>query len=284
VPANPASQAECQSVGPLLESVIRLLGCVHLGHNDSMTVDWEEFRNRTPTTAEVRLLGRVDVPSLLALQKLMNHEVRQQGRVNAAVLICEHPPTVTTGTDSSLLELPADRRELEARLLDVYRVRRDGHAILHQPGQLAAYVIVVLDECGLSEGKFRRGLQDAVIRTCLDSQVTAHRTDDRCGVYGRHGLVCEIGLHVDRGVTSFGAFLNVSCRLDEARRLGRGLLDQKISSLNAERVRPSLMPQVRAALIQNICEHVGYPEYHIHTGHPFLRRTRKLIHDNFAGH
>ncbi|MCH2200440.1 MAG: hypothetical protein MK102_00610 [Fuerstiella sp.] len=249
-----------------------------------MSVDWEEFRNQTPTTAEVRLLGRVDVPSVLALQKLMAHEVRQQGRVNATVLICEHPPAVTTGTDSSLLELPTDRRDLEARLLNVHRVKRDGHAVLHQPGQLAAYVVVSLNECGLSEPEYRWGLQEAVIRTCADSNVRAHRTDDQCGVFGRHGLVCEIGIHVDRGVTSFGAFLNVCCRLDEARTLGRGLLNQKISSLDAERVRPSIMTQVRGSLVQNLCEQIGYPEYHIHTGHPFLKRTRKLVHDSFADH
>jgi len=249
-----------------------------------MSVNWEEFRNRTPTTAEVRILGRVDVLSVLALQKLMVHEVRQQGRVNAAVLICEHPPTITMGTDSSLLELPIDRRELESRLLDTHRVKRDGHTILHQPGQLAAYVVVALEECGLNESQYRWGVQQAVICTCEDSNVRAHRTDDRHGVFARHGLVCEIGIQVDRGVTSFGAFLNVSCRLDEARSLGRGLLDQKISSLNAERVRPSLMTQVRGSLIRNLCEQVGYPEYHIHTGHPFLKRTRQLIHDSFADH
>ncbi|MEO2033430.1 MAG: hypothetical protein ABGZ35_15240 [Planctomycetaceae bacterium] len=249
-----------------------------------MAVDWEDFSNRTPTTAEVRLLGRVDVLSVLALQKLMAHEVRQQGRINAAVLICEHPAAITTGTDGSLLELPIERRELESRLLDVHRVKRDGHAILHQPGQLAAYVVVALDECGLSEAEYRWGLQEAVIRTCQDSNVRAHRTDDRCGVFGRHGLVCEIGIHVHQGVTSFGAYLNVCCRLDEARSLGRGLLDQRISSLDAERVRPSVMAQVRSSLIQHLCEQIGYPEYHIHTGHPFLRRTRKLVHDRVADH
>ena len=249
-----------------------------------MAVDWEEFSNRTRTTAEVRLLGRVDVPSVLALQKLMVHEVRQQGRVNAAVLICEHPPTVTMGTDCSLLELPTERRELEARLLNVHSVKRDGHAVLHQPGQLAAYVVVALDETGISEAEYRRRLQEAVISTCRDSNVKAHRTDDPCGVYGRHGLVCELGISVDRGVTSFGAFLNVSCRRDEARILGRGLLGQKISSLDAERVRPSLMTQVRGSLIQNLCEQIRYPEYHIHTGHPFLKRNRKFVHDSFADH
>jgi len=249
-----------------------------------MTVDWNSFANRTPTSAEVRLLGCVDVASVLALQKLMVHEVRQQGRVNAAVLICEHPPAITTGTDSSLLELPADPRELEARLLTVHRVRRDGHAVLHQPGQIAAYVVVALEECGLDEFDFRRGLQQAVIDTCRDSQVKAHGTRDASSVSGRHGLLSDIAVNVERGVTSFGIYFNVSCRLDEARLIGRGLLEQRLSSLNAERVRPSLMTQVRAELIKNICEQVGYPEYHIHTGHPFLTRTRKLVHDSFADH
>lgn len=249
-----------------------------------MTVNWEEFHNHTPTTAEVRLLGTIDVPSVIALQKLMMHEVRQQGRVNAAVLICEHPPTVTTGTDSSLLELPTDARELEARLLEVHKVRRDGHAILHQPGQLAAYIVVALNECGLTEESFRCAVKRAVIATCKHAGVVAHDRGDPCGIFGRHGLVCEIGIQVDRGVTGFGAFLNVSCRMDEARGLGRGLLEERISSLNTERVRPSLMGDVRSTLIEHICGEIGYPEYHIHTGHPFLKRTRKLVHDSFTDH
>ncbi len=247
-----------------------------------MPVDWENFYNDTPVTAEVRLLGMADVPSVLALQKLMAHDVRRQGHVNAAVLICEHPPAVTTGTDSSLLELPVDPRELESRLLTVHRVPRDGHAVLHQPGQLAAYVVVSLAECGLSASAFRRSLQQAVVDTCRECGVMAHLTDDPGGVFGRHGIICEVGIHVDQGVTGFGLFLNVSCRLDEARRLGRGLLGQRISSLNTERVRPSFMGQVRTSLIHHICERIGYPEYHVHTGHPFLTRTRKFVHGAFA--
>ena len=76
-------------------------------------------------------------------------------------------------------------------------------------------------------------------------------------------------------MTTFGAFLNVSCRLDEAKQYGRGLKGERISSLNAERVRPTIMSQVRASLIEQICERMGYPEYHIHTGHPFLKRTQQ---------
>lgn len=250
-----------------------------------MTIDWDAFTNHTMTTAEVRLLGNVELTAVLALQKLMVHEVRRQNPINAAILICEHPPAVSVGQGASVLELPASARDLESRLITVHRLRRDGHAILHQPGQLAAYVVVSLPECSLSEDEFRRCLQEAVIKACQDVQVTAHTLPDQPhAVFGRHGVVAELGIHVDEGVTSFGVFLNVSCRLDEAREIGRGLKGERISSLNAERVRPTQMSLVRSSLIQHLCEGLGYPDYHLHTGHPFLKRIRTVIHDKFADH
>lgn len=241
-----------------------------------LSVDWESFTDQTIETAEVRLLGFVEAPSVFALQKLMMHEVRQQSQVSASVLICEHPPTLTVGSEGNLLDLPTDRRELECRSLDVHRVSRSGGTILHQPGQLAIYVVVSLTECGFGENEFRWRLQDAIIETCLDAQVKVRRREDDPGVLlGRHGVLCEIGIGIDRGVTSFGAFLNVGCDLEESRAFGRGLHGERISSLNAERVRPTIIPQIRSSLIQHLCEQIGYPEYHVHTGHPFLQRVTK---------
>lgn len=250
-----------------------------------MTIDWEAFSNKTETTAEVRLLGLVDVPSLLALQKLMVHDVRLQSRVNAAVLLCEHPPAITMGSQANLLQLPADRRELEARLITVHPVKRDGLAILHQPGQLVVSVVVSLPECSMDEQEFREQLLESVIRTCHEQQVQARRRPgDSAVVEGRHGVVAELGIRVDEGVTSFGVYLNVSNRLDEQRQIGRGLLGERISSLNAERVRPTQMSQVRSAMIRHVCEALGYPEYHIYTGHPFLKRTRVQVDDKFTNY
>jgi lipoate-protein ligase B len=246
-------------------------------------IDWDDFSDSTPANAEVRLLGTVELPAVLALQKLMVHEVRLQSRTNAAILLCEHPPVVTAGFGPSLLELPLDPRELSSKLLHVHRVRRDGHVILHQPGQIAAYIIVSLPECGFDEPEYRRRLQQAVILACSDVQVKATVSDrDPAAVYGRHGVIAELGIHVDGGITSFGVFLNVSSRLDEARLIGRGLLEQRVSSLNAERVRPTPMPRIRSSLAAHLCEQLGYPDYHLHTSHPFLTRTRTLIHDSFA--
>lgn len=240
-----------------------------------MTVDWESFTDRTVETAEVRLLGVADVPSVLALQKLLVHEVRQQNRMCAAVLICEHPPAITAGQDSSVLDLPVDHRELESRLLKVHRVPRDGGTILHQPGQLAIYAVVSLTESGLTLQEFRSRLREALVRSCEDAQVrVAPQANDPTGLWGRQGLICQLGIGVNQGVTCFGAWLNVSCRIDEASLYGRGLRGARISSLNTERVRPTLMGQIRSSVIAHVCQQLGFPEYHIHTGHPFLKRIR----------
>ncbi len=243
-----------------------------------MTVDWESFTESTLETAEVRLLGTADLPSVLALQKLMVHEVRQQSRVSAAILISEHPPAITVGTGGSLMDLPADKRELESRSLVVHRVSRDGGTFFHQLGQLSIYIVISLEEAGFGAEEHRWRVQEALISACKESQVKAQRDkSDSNVIMGRHGLIGETGISVVDGVTGFGAVLNVSPRIDEAACFGRGLNGTRISSINAERVRPTLMPQMRASLIHHLCEQIGYPEYHIHTGHPFLKRIRRSV-------
>lgn len=242
-----------------------------------MSVDWESFTDRTIEAAEVRLLGLTDAMSVLALQKLMVHDVRMQRTISASVLICEHPPIVTRGTNGTILDLPTDARKLESKLIKVVRVDREGGTILHQPGQLAVYVIASLEEIGIDLPEYRSRIKEAMIRVCRESGVKAFRKDgDSNALWGRQGLLCELGIGLDKSVTTFGAFLNVGCRMDQAKAAGRGLRGDRISSLNTERNRPALMPDVRAAVTKHVCEQLGYSEYHIHTGHPFLSRTRKF--------
>ena len=239
-----------------------------------MAVDWESFTDKTLEAAEVRLLGNVELPSVLALQKLMVHEVRKQSVISAAVMICEHPATISAGVDGNLMDLPTDRREIESRLLEIHKVKRDGGTIYHQPGQLAIYVVMSLQERGFTQEKYRERLSKGMVDSIRESQVKATiDPDDPQVILGRHGMIAQIGVRFEEGVSSFGAVLNVSNRIDEGGLFGRGLRGTRVSSMNAERVRPTLMSQIRSSLINHITEQIGYPEYHIHTGHPFLKRV-----------
>ncbi|MFN8709310.1 MAG: lipoyl protein ligase domain-containing protein [Planctomyces sp.] len=250
-----------------------------------MAVDWKIFIERRAAAAEVRLLGIVDHASLMAIQELFVHETRQRKRLSPAVLVYEHPPTISVGIHGNLLELPSDPRELESKLISVHRVQRSGRTIMHQPGQLIVSVVASLEMMGLSKTEFHSRLQEAVLLGCSEFQVVTRRSsEDPDIIEGRHGIVAEIATSTDEEITGFGIFLNVSCRLDEQRLIGRGLLGCRISSLNAERVRPTQMSGVRTALIRTVCEGIGFPEYHIYTGHPLLKRTRISVHDQSSDH
>lgn len=243
-----------------------------------MHVDWETFTDSTKESAEVRLLGLADLASVVLLQKLMVHEVRQQNRTSACVLICEHPPVITRGQSTSLLELPTDKRELQSRSLDVVTVPREGGALCHLPGRLSAYIVVSLAERDYGFNEFRWRLQDAVIATCAESKVKAFRKDnDPNALWARQGILCEFGIGQQDGVTSFGLNLNVCCELEPLNTAGRGLKGERFSSLNKERHRLTSMAVVRTELIRNICEQIGYPEYHMYTGHPFLTRRQRVV-------
>jgi hypothetical protein len=37
------------------------------------------------------------------------------------------------------------------------------------------------------------------------------------------------------------------------------------------------MPAVRESLVRRLAARLDYPRYHLYTGHPLLRRTRRVV-------
>ena len=51
---------------------------------------------------------------------------------------------------------------------------------------------------------------------------------------------------------------------------------QRLTSLEAVRGRRISMATVRESLVRHLAARLGYPEYQIFTGHPLLKRTRRV--------
>jgi len=49
------------------------------------------------------------------------------------------------------------------------------------------------------------------------------------------------------------------------------------SSLAAERGAVVSMPAVRESLIRNLAARLDYARFHLYTGHPLLRRTKRVV-------
>src|SRR5262245_16294923 len=100
---------------------------------------------------EVYMLGLVDFSEVQQLQRRIVYELGESG--GAALILCEHPPTISVGRAGSRAHIGPDDDTLRELGIKVYWVNRGGGCVFHLPGQLAAYLALPLDvfELTLSE-------------------------------------------------------------------------------------------------------------------------------------
>jgi len=223
---------------------------------------------------EAHLLGRIDFGRCLALQRRLVREIAPRGDAQVRVLLCEHPGIVTVGRAGSPAEVQRDSRLIQTGRLDVRWVKRGGGCLVHAPGQLAVYPILPLRPLGFSVGEYLERLQSGIANTLGGLGIRVSTRPGQRGLWGRTGKLVTLGVAVRDWVTYHGAFINVSPSLGLFRVVEAGPEPTaRISSLVAERQRPAKMTGVRAELVPQLAKAFGLHRYHVHTGHPSLRRA-----------
>ena len=200
----------------------------------------------------------------------------QAGRVAAkragehlphVLLLVEHPPVFTIGKSGDTANILATDDELAARGAEAVRVDRGGDVTFHGPGQLVAYPILDLDRIETPEGqplrdlhRYLRELEEVVIRTCADWNVTAGRVAGRTGVWvgpdaqGPERKVCAFGVRCSRWVTMHGLALNLTTDLNWFDLIVPcGIADRGVTSLHLES--PQLVE--RATIVEHLLHHMG---------------------------
>jgi lipoyl(octanoyl) transferase len=239
----------------------------------------EPDRTQAPDgSLEVYLLGLVDFGAALFLQERLMMDVARRDDGQGALLVCEHPPLLTIGREGSRADIRCGPEELAAREIEVRWLNRGGGALVHVPGQLALYQILPLARRGCGMAAYCDRLEEAVLDTCREIRIRARRLSLGEGVYCRCGQVATVGVAIRQGVSSHGLFVNVNPRMDALAlvrpRAGNGT---RASSLAAERGRPVAMSALRESLIRRLAARLDYDRYHLYTGHPLLRRTRRVV-------
>lgn len=233
-------------------------------------------RRRQSESLEVYLLGVVDFDSAMFLQDRLHHEITQREDGLGALLICEHPPTVTIGREGSMLDLLAEPREFQSRLMETKRVARGGGTIFHGPGQVVAYPILPVER-RVNRGAchFVRRCVTAVCDLASELKINATVTADGTGVESRCGQFAWVGAAIQDGVSSHGLFINVSPDMEPFRLIRSA---RSIGSMSMQRMSPVPMPKVRESLIRNLADQFGYEDVHLYTRHPLLtRKSRKVV-------
>jgi lipoyl(octanoyl) transferase len=228
----------------------------------------------------VYLLGTLDFEAALRFQRRLHFEIRED-RDQAALLICEHPPSVSVGRQGSHAHIRWTGDETLTRRHGVRWVNRGGGCILHLPGQLAVYPILPLDRLELNVADYLRRLGQVFLDLAADFSLHSPAKADDAGMWVGGRMVAAFGIAVHDWVSTFGAYLNVQPSLDLFRQVQTFPADQPMSSLERERRGPIRPSMLRQRLVEHFQARFGFARAALFTDHPSLmespQRRRRAV-------
>jgi lipoyl(octanoyl) transferase len=218
---------------------------------------------------EIYLLGLVDFDDIQQLQRRLVYDLGEQEAGGGALILCEHPPTISVGRSGSRAHILLDDDELRSRGIAVRWVNRGGGCVLHLPGQLVGYLALPLAASGMNLSRYLDGLHRVLVDVLREFDLEGSTQPDRPGVYLGPSRVASVGVAVNRWIAYHGFTLNVSTFLEPF-----GALDEphRQASMESRRQRPAPMAKVREAVIRRVEEVFGLERHHLYTHHPLIRR------------
>lgn len=138
------------------------------------------------------------------------------GRADELIWLVEHPPLYTAGTSAKPGDLTDPGR------FDVFETKRGGQFTYHGPGQRIAYVMLDVGARGRDVRKFVCQMENWVIATLAEFNVTGERRAGRVGVWvtrpdktalpdgtPREDKIAAIGVRLRKWVSFHGLSINV---------------------------------------------------------------------------
>ena len=131
------------------------------------------------------------------------------GEASERVWLLEHPPLYTAGTSAKPADLVAPDR------FEVFKSGRGGQYTYHGPGQRVGYVMLDLRKRGRDVSAFVRALEQWIINTLAEFDMTAERRCGRVGVWvtlddGREAKIAAIGVRLKKWVSFHGISINLN--------------------------------------------------------------------------
>lgn len=157
------------------------------------------------------------------------------------LLFCEHPPVYTIGKTGSVDHLLIDENAMKEKGIQFYNINRGGDITFHGPGQIVGYPILDLDNFFTDIHKYLRFLEEAIILTMAEFDLSAGRLEGATGVWldpedpSKARKICAMGIRSSRWVTMHGWAFNVNVDLNYFKNIVPcGIQDKAVTSLNKE--------------------------------------------------
>jgi lipoate-protein ligase B len=160
----------------------------------------------------VHQLGLIEYGDAYQRQRRLFQE-RLDGRIDDTLLLLEHPPTITVGKSGKLENILVTQTELAEKGVSLVFIDRGGDATCHGPGQIVVYPIFDLRERDRDVHRYLRDLEEVLIRTLADFDISSGRDKGHAGVWVGDTEMAAIGLSLRQWVTMHGFALNVNTDL-----------------------------------------------------------------------
>jgi lipoate-protein ligase B len=170
-------------------------------------------------------------------------ERRAAGEIGDTLLLCEHPPVYTLGTNATKADV------LDRTRAPVVQSDRGGEATYHGPGQVVGYVIADLEARGRDLHAYCRDLEEIMLRALADFGLQGRRIDGLTGVWLGPDKVGALGVRVRRWISTHGFALNVGCDLSYF----DGIIPCGISDRGVTSMEQALSRDVDLARVKESC-------------------------------
>ncbi|QYR19981.1 lipoyl(octanoyl) transferase LipB [Paenibacillus sp. sptzw28] len=171
-------------------------------------------------TLDVNYTAMIGYAEAWELQKTYVKQIDKEER-RETLLLLQHPPTYTIGSQRHPEHLLYSKEELAERGIQVFQIDRGGDITYHGPGQLVGYPLLYLDAEGLDLHGYLRQLEQVIIDWLGDYGIEGGRKPEYTGVWVGDKKIAAIGVKFNKArtrrgfVTSHGFALNVKAGIAE---------------------------------------------------------------------
>jgi lipoyl(octanoyl) transferase len=203
-------------------------------------------------------LGLIDYKEAWDFQKEIFTK-RVNSEIEDAFFLLEHPNTYTLGKTADRENLKGSESFLKRNQISVYDIDRGGDITYHGPGQIVGYPIIDLGNWQKDTHKYLRALEEVIINTCMEYNLTCDRNPKHTGVWINDRKIAAIGIKVSRWITMHGFALNVNTDLNLFEGIiPCGIQDKSVTSFKKELGKEINLSEVKDKLVKNFRLHFNY--------------------------
>lgn len=156
--------------------------------------------------------GTVPYSDAFAIQVDLAEKIRSKN-LKGILIILEHPPVITIGSNRSSNNLLTSRKRLSNLGIELIDSNRGGDITLHGPGQLVCYPVFNLGRFGKDLSLFVYNLEQVILDTLKFFSISGRRIKQHRGIFVEDEKIASIGLRVKKWVSIHGFSLNVDIDL-----------------------------------------------------------------------